>query len=84
MPADLLTAVLEQLADYVIDGEPAALDAACALAGRCDDAAALLAALHGLRGRRGDPQRLMQAEVRLRAALQLPLRPGPPCRAGAP
>lgn len=84
MPADPLTSTIEKLADYVIDGDPVALDEACALAIHCGDTAALLAGLHALRGQRGDAQRMAQAEVRLRAALQLPLRPGSPCRAGAP
>lgn len=79
--ADPLQALLEHLADYVIDDEARALDAACAMAARVSvDVAALLAGLDALIARRADPARLQQARVRLRAALRLPLIPGPVCR----
>lgn len=79
--ADPLQALLEHLADYVIDDETAALDAACTMASTMNlDVAALLAGLDALIARRADPARLQHARVRLRAALQLPLIPGPACR----
>jgi hypothetical protein len=79
-----LDALLALFADYVIDGETEALEQACTGIDAAIDPAALLAGLAVLRGQRADPQRLARAEVRLRAALQLPLRGGPPCRAGSP
>lgn len=73
--------LIDRLADYVIDGEVAALDEALAQAGREPfDIAALLAGLEALSARRGDPSRLAHARVQLRTALQLPLTPGPVCR----
>lgn len=74
--ADPLHTLLERLADYVIDDEARALGAACAMAaGVSVDVAALLAGLDALIARRADP-----ARVRLRAALRLPLIPGPVCQ----
>ena len=73
--------LLDRLADYVIDGEVAALDEVLVQAGRGPfDLAALLAGLEALGARRGDPRRLAQARVQLRTALKLPLTPGPVCR----
>jgi len=78
---DQTEAVLEWLADYVIDDEHDALDEACAMAAhqpvKID---ALLAGLEAMASQHGDPARLRQARVALRAALQLPLIPGPVCR----
>ncbi len=80
-PRDATQAVLDWLADYVIDDEPDALDEACAMAVnqpvRIDE---LLAGLEALVRQHGDPERLRRARVALRAALQLPLIPGPVCR----
>ena len=79
---DHTEAVLEWLADYVIDDEPDALDEACAMAShqavRID---VLLAGLEAFSAQHGDPVRLRRARLALRAALQLPLTPGPVCRA---
>ena len=73
--------LLDRLADYVIDGEPAALDDALAQAGQEPfDIAGLLAGLDALAAQRGDASRLALARVRLRTVLQLPLTPGPVCR----
>lgn len=78
---DVTDEALEWLADYVIDDEPDALDEACAMAMhrpvRID---ALMAGLDALAAQRGDPARLRHARAVLRAALQLPLMPGPVCR----
>jgi hypothetical protein len=78
---DATEEALSWLADYVIDDEPDALDEACAMAThrpvRID---ALMAGLEGLAAQRGDPTRLRHARAALRAALQLPLMPGPVCR----
>lgn len=78
---DHTEAVLDWLADYVIDGEPDALDEACAMAAnqpvKID---LLLAGLEAFASQHGDPARLRQARLALRAALQLPLTPGPVCR----
>ena len=80
-PPDQTQAVLDWLADYVIDDEPDALDEACAMAAnRPVKIDALLAGLEALAAQRADPTRLRQARVALRAALQLPLIPGPVCR----
>ncbi len=80
-PPDQTQAVLDWLADYAIDDEPGALDEACAMAAnqpvKID---ALLAGLEALASQRADPARLRHARVTLRAALQLPLIPGPACR----
>lgn len=73
--------VLERLADYAIDGDLEALSDACAMAvAQPADMAALLSGLNTLVARRADPTRLQQARTRLRAALHLPLIPGPACR----
>lgn len=73
--------LLDRLADYVIDGEPAALTEALLQAEREPfDIAGLLAGLDGLAAQRGDATRLAHARVRLRTALKLPLTPGPVCR----
>lgn len=80
--SDHTEAVLEWLADYVIDDEPDALDEACAMAShqpvKID---VLLAGLEAFAAQHGDPARLRRARLALRAALQLPLTPGPVCRA---
>lgn len=79
--ADQTQSVLDWLADYVIDGEADALDEACAMAAnqpvKIDQ---LLAGLEALASQRADPARLRHARITLRAALQLPLIPGPVCR----
>lgn len=78
---DQTAAALEWLADYVIDGEPDALDEACAMAlHQPVDIDRLLAGLESLSAQRGDAQRLRQARLVLRTALQLPLTPGAVCR----
>lgn len=80
--ADHTEAVLEWLADYVIDDEPDALDEACAMAAnqpvKID---VLLAGLEAFSSQHGDAARLRRARLALRTALQLPLTPGPVCRA---
>ena len=74
-------AALEWLADYCIDGENDALDEACGIAlHQPVDIPRLLAGLESLAAQRADPQRLRQARLVLRTALQLPLTPGPVCR----
>ena len=79
--ADHTEAVLEWLADYVIDDEPDALDEACAMAAnQLVKIDVLLAGLEAFSSRHGDPARLRRARLALRAALQLPLMPGPVCR----
>ena len=79
--ADQTQSVLDWLADYVIDGEDDALTEACAMAAhqpvKID---ALLAGLEALASQRANANRLRHARVTLRAALQLPLIPGPVCR----
>jgi len=79
---DQTQAVLDWLADYTIDGELDALDEACAMAlhqpVKID---AVFAGLEALARQRADPARLRHARLTLRAALQLPLMPGPACRA---
>jgi len=73
--------LLDRLADYVIDGENAALTEALVQAEREPfDIAALLAGLEAFSAQRGDLSRLAHARVRLRTALKLPLTPGPVCR----
>ena len=78
---DHTEAVLDWLADYVIDDEPDALDEACAMAAnqpvKID---VLLAGLEAFSSQHGDPARLRRARLALRTALQLPLTPGPVCR----
>ncbi|MDO9452723.1 MAG: hypothetical protein Q7J29_07660 [Stagnimonas sp.] len=80
--ADHTETVLDWLADYTIDGEDDALTEACAMAAnqpvKID---VLMAGLEALASQRADASRLRQARVALRAALQLPLMPGPVCRA---
>ena len=79
--ADHTEAVLEWLADYVIDDEPDALDEACAMAAnqpvKID---VLLAGLDSFSAQHGDAARLRRARLALRTALQLPLTPGAVCR----
>ncbi|MES2885165.1 MAG: hypothetical protein V4709_10190 [Pseudomonadota bacterium] len=80
--SDHTEAVLEWLADYVIDDEPDALDEACAMAANQQvKIDVLLAGLEAFSAQHGDPARLRRARLALRAALQLPLTPGPVCRA---
>ena len=79
--ADQTQSVLDWLADYTIDGEADALDEACAMAvNQRVNIDQLLAGLEALAAQRADPARLRHARVALRAALQLPLIPGPVCR----
>lgn len=76
-----LQALLDRLADYVIDAELQALEDACAQAAiEPFDLTALLAGLEALSAQRGDPARLAHARVRLRTALQLPMTPGAVCK----
>ena len=78
-----LHAILEQLADYVIDGEEAALDAAClqlADSAEALEVNALMQGLSALKGSRADPIRIALAERRLRGVLGLPMHAGAICR----
>lgn len=78
---DITEEALEWLADYVIDDEPDALDEACAMvAHRPVRIDVLLAGLEAMAAQHGDPQRLRLSRSAVRAALQLPLMPGPVCR----
>ena len=74
---------LELLAAYAIDGEDAALEAACAALkaqGAAVDVDALMQGLAGLKSQRALPARLALAERRVRGVLGLSMHAGAICR----